>query len=236
VLALAYWRAPGLPQTLEAVPLEYFVRAVDWAKARPEIDPRRVGVLGWSRGAEAALLLASHDADVKAVIALAPTANVWSGLNPARMADADAAWTFGGRPLPALVPVGGPGTTSLKDLFVHGLDHAGEHPETAIPVEKINGPVLMLTGVDDPIWPSSRMAELAMARLDERGFPFDHRHVDYPDAGHLVFAAEGADLSRISPAARAMLGGSESANAAARSASWPLALDFTDQALKGKAR
>ncbi|MEP7359170.1 MAG: DUF2141 domain-containing protein, partial [Anaerolineales bacterium] len=42
VLALAWWKEPGLPLTLENVPLEYFDRAIAWAKARPEVAPERI--------------------------------------------------------------------------------------------------------------------------------------------------------------------------------------------------
>ena len=45
-LGLAYFRAPGLPQTLENNPLETFVRALDWLAKQPSVDPKRIGVLG----------------------------------------------------------------------------------------------------------------------------------------------------------------------------------------------
>jgi hypothetical protein len=57
-LSLAYFGAKGLPATLQNIPLEYFAQALAWLRARPETDPRFVGVLGASRGAEAALLAA----------------------------------------------------------------------------------------------------------------------------------------------------------------------------------
>src|SRR6202012_2745156 len=73
VLALAYWKEPGLPQSLEGVPLEYFDRAIDWAKKQPGIAAPRIAVLGWSRGAEAALLAASRNKDIHAVVAISPS-------------------------------------------------------------------------------------------------------------------------------------------------------------------
>lgn len=54
VLALAYFGAPGLPPGLVDVPLEYFSRGLDLLAARA---PGRLGVLGGSRGGEAALLV-----------------------------------------------------------------------------------------------------------------------------------------------------------------------------------
>src|SRR5436190_8911503 len=82
-LGLAYFQAPGLPSTLENIPLEYFMRAIDWLAQQPSVDPRRIGVLGGSKGAEMALLLASRDRRLKAVVAAAPSSVVWAGVDNA---------------------------------------------------------------------------------------------------------------------------------------------------------
>jgi dienelactone hydrolase len=70
-LALAYFKAPGLPSRLDDVPLEYFERAIRFARHRPGVD--RVVVSGSSRGGEAALLLgATYPALVRGVVAIVP--------------------------------------------------------------------------------------------------------------------------------------------------------------------
>lgn len=56
-LGLAYFNEPGLPDKLERIPLEYFTKAINWLRGKPEGDSRRVVVWGVSRGSEAALLL-----------------------------------------------------------------------------------------------------------------------------------------------------------------------------------
>lgn len=45
--------------------------ALDWLKRRPEVDPRRIGVVGHSVGAAAALLVASRRDDLSAVVSIA---------------------------------------------------------------------------------------------------------------------------------------------------------------------
>ena len=58
-LALGYFQEPGLPQCLCSIPLEYFARAVGWLRAQPVARGRPVILVGGSRGAEGALLIAS---------------------------------------------------------------------------------------------------------------------------------------------------------------------------------
>ena len=69
-LALAYFGAPGLPETLEQIPLEYLDRALAWLDASPGVPRGGVVIQGGSKGAELALLLASRHADVIGVIAI----------------------------------------------------------------------------------------------------------------------------------------------------------------------
>jgi acetyl esterase/lipase len=59
-LALAYFKAPGLPQTLRDIPLEYLTSALEVLRAQPGMDPDHVLIAGDSRGGEAALLLGAH--------------------------------------------------------------------------------------------------------------------------------------------------------------------------------
>ena len=46
--AVQYFDAPGLPESLERIPLEYFDTAIRWLTNRPEVLGGRVGVLGIS--------------------------------------------------------------------------------------------------------------------------------------------------------------------------------------------
>lgn len=74
VLGLAYFKLPGLPHQLRRVPLEYFQGALEWLRRQPEVDPKRIAVLGASRGSEAALLSGAYFPRlVSAVIALVPS-------------------------------------------------------------------------------------------------------------------------------------------------------------------
>jgi dienelactone hydrolase len=57
-LTVAYFDWPGLPPALDGIPLEYFQTAGKILASQPQVDPAHVVGMGYSRGSEAALLLA----------------------------------------------------------------------------------------------------------------------------------------------------------------------------------
>jgi uncharacterized protein len=239
VLALAYWRAPGLPQSLENVRLEYFKQAIDWLKARPDVDPQRVGILGMSRGAEGALLAASTYPEIKAVIAVAPSSYSWpnSGMNMGSGGAAgprNPAWTLGGKPVPFLTQKTPPVDAPPGNLppYEAALADAPRNGGDEIQVERINGPVLLFSGEADTVWPVKLMGDRIMSRLKARDFGYAYNHLAYPGAGHIPLFGDPAGAPSGYAAVGAIMGGTDEANAAARRDAWPKALAFFDQALK----
>ncbi|MGE5334424.1 MAG: acyl-CoA thioester hydrolase/BAAT C-terminal domain-containing protein, partial [Nitrososphaerota archaeon] len=189
-LALAFFGADGLPPHLADIPLEYFETALDWMVTRPEVRGARCSLLGTSRGAELALLLGATFPRVGAVIAYAPSGVLWGAVGAS-----GPAWTYHGKPLP-IVPdrvspeldasIAARAPVSAAPWYQHNLaDEAALAPAT-IAVERIAGPVLLISGDDDQMWPSSLMAERIMRRLAAHHFAWPYRHLRYADAGHLI--------------------------------------------------
>lgn len=238
-LALAYWAEQGLPQTLERIPLEYFDKGVDYLIRRPDVLDHGVGVLGWSRGSEAALLVGTRNRKVKAVIAIAPSGIVWDGLDFAHMETESSAWTAGGKPLPFITPdptVYRPGAP-MTPMFAATLPLADRRPETAIPVEKIRGSVMLISGMDDQLWPSTRLSDRIIGRLQAEKFRYPYEHLAYPGAGHAIFVgAPDSIMSRYMSGPNPMMGGTPQANRKAWEDNWPKAIAFLDKALKGDAQ
>ena len=168
-LAVAYFGAPGLPQKLSAIPLEYFERALEWLAAQPGVDASRLVVLGGSRGSEAAELLAVHDPDqVHAVIAASPS-NVVGCAFP----DCEgSAWTIGGSPVPY--------TRTWDD------PRASDNPAAVIPMGSIRARVLLVCGEPDTVWSSCDFARAATATLDADPAAPVHELVAVPEAGHYI--------------------------------------------------
>ncbi len=227
VLALAYYRLPGQPQRFELIPLETFTRALDWLKAHDGVDPARLAIMGTSKGAEAALLVASRRADISAVVAAVPSQVAWQGFDWSFAPVKTSSWSEGGKPVPFL-PITTVGWNG--DIYGPSLAEAAQHPEAAIPVERIAGPVLLLCGEEDKLWPSCPMARAVKARRDQQGNAPTTTLLAYPDAGHFGVGPalpEGREV----PAMITMFGGSEAGNVAARADGWPRTVAFLKQAL-----
>ena len=66
---------------------------------------------------------------------------------------------------------------------LEALRDPGAVARAAIAVEKIRGPVLLISGADDQMWPSAAMGEDIRLRLKAAGHPFEVRHLRYDGPG-----------------------------------------------------
>lgn len=191
-LSLAYFGAEELPTELREIPLEYFEQAFGWLKARLAIQGLRIAVAGASRGGELALLLASRMKSICAVVGIVPCCFVNGSYGP-NPDDVGAAWTFGGEGLPYFSSqlareIGEKlrkcWETGGTDGCVDFLLGESRLKETLIPVAEINGPVLLLSGDGDRIWPSAFYGDVIMNILGREEFRFLHEHHHYEGCGH----------------------------------------------------
>lgn len=227
-LALAYFNYDGLPATLANIPLEYFETAIKWLQAQKNVRADRIAVVGASRGGELALLLGATFPEIKAVVAYVPS----NAPGPAEDSIRPA-WTFHGKPLP----------------YVHDYDTiisaargdpaaAETTSQAATPVERINGPVLLISGKDDRLWPTFQMANQILARLLEHQHPFPDQHLSYEGAGHLILQMVPylpTTAERSPPPITAYInyyGGTPTGDASAAADSWPRVLAFLKQNLR----
>jgi acetyl esterase/lipase len=126
VLVLSYYRLPGQPQRFELVPLETFYRALDWLAARADVDAARIAIVGASKGAEAALLVASRRRDVRAVVAAMPSHVVWNGFDWEMSVVKTSSWSEGGESVPYL-PITEFSWTG--DVYSGALANLSRHPQ-----------------------------------------------------------------------------------------------------------
>lgn len=191
-LSLPYTQREGLPKLPEEINLEYFEKALAWLKKQPEVDPNKIIVMGASRNAELALLLASvFPRSISGVVAYAPSAVSWSNtVLPYNSNELKSSWKYKGLDIP-YVPmdkISGNQLNSINMLeyWNKGLQKADFIGPAAIKVEKINGPILLFSGKDDQVWPSSIMADMIEKRLETNTFEHSFQNIKYENAGHLI--------------------------------------------------
>ncbi len=193
VLDLVYHGQPPLPRALEKIPLEYAKEAIDWATRQPGVDASRIGVFGTSKGAEYALLLASKYPGIKAVAAWTPSSVAWAGIS-FRTPFTRSSWTYNGFDvpyIPAKVDLSTIGRglklitgqpAALHDAYAAGFENDVEI--ATIEVEKISGPILLISGEDDKMWPAAMMSGMIVDRLKSHDFAFKYSHLNFEKTGH----------------------------------------------------
>jgi dienelactone hydrolase/NTP pyrophosphatase (non-canonical NTP hydrolase) len=252
VLALGYYGMPGLPQTLTSIPVEYFATALSYLADRADVTAGRIAVHGGSKGGEAALLIGSIYPAVRAVVSIVGGGLVTQGISQ----DVETGslleilrtpvpnWTYQGRELPylpnvvtprmeAAVAAGGPVSLGWA---APDLSDAAKVAEAAIPVERIAGPVLLISGADDQTY-GPAFQEAAAQRLAAARHPYPFRHVVHEGAGHLIAAPPYRPTTQSvfpGPGVPFQYGGTPAADAAARLATWHETLRFLDQALHSR--
>ncbi|GKV56130.1 acyl-CoA thioesterase [Sporosarcina sp. NCCP-2222] len=237
VLSLGYWGMDPLSSELVNIPLELVGNAIQWLKQKKEIATDFIGMHGTSKGAELALLAAVHFKEIKAVVALNGSPVALCGIVPwTDEAELPPAWTFEGKPI----------SYARRDNSVEiaktcsALREAGKNPlrtwydyltadpeitkQATIPVENINGPILLISGMEDACFDSVGLNEIAMKRLGTNKFKHEYEHLTYERAGHEI------GIPNISISASEFTGGTKFDTAQASQDSWEKTIDFFKRA------
>jgi lysophospholipase L1-like esterase len=235
VLSLAYFNYTSpldnssLPDVLDMIPMEYFGKAIRWLQSQPGVDPKRIGMIGFSAGGTAALLAGTIYPQIKTVIAFSAPTYTWDGDG------GGSSFSYQGKPVPfassdSIYKYDAPFTTAVnsgKDPMavmpseVASIKADTEIGAAIIPVEKIKGSVLLISGDRDSQLSGPVYGELAVDRLKAHNFSFPYRHIMNPGAGHLIsfpYAQRSIEIEQG--------GGSPQANAQAAAVIWPVVLEY----------
>lgn len=221
----------SLPDEAELIPLDYFDRAIEWLLNRQRVDGR-LGIHGHSIGMTIGLILATRREVVETV----------AGTN-----GFDFVTDFGGgsilqedgEPLEALAarPVdtertqrGRQWAPAWQTRYESLSDERRE--AVTIPVEEVDASVLLITGEDDALVPSTAAAERIVGRLEAHENTYSIEHRSYTDAGHVILSPYRPTQNRdFDPANGWELGGTTRGAARADEQSWERRLSWFDDHL-----
>lgn len=246
--AVAYFGRAGLPDEPLNVPLEYFGKAIEWMKTNDAVESDKIGVIGWSKGGEGALLIGSTFPDVKAVVSIAGSGVVFQGI--ARDYHIiKSPWSLNGKEVPYVRFMETPlfilqmitteifsGPLRLESMFIDSLKNRTATNSAKIYINLINGPVMIISGEDDGFWPSGQLSKMASKVRQGSDYSALDWYLVYPDAGHNLgipnLPTTGNCL--IMPGNLTLyLGGNPDKDARASTDSWNRMLQFLDLNLMG---
>lgn len=176
-------------KNLDCVPLEYVENAIAWLKAQ---GYEKIAVDGLSKGSEYALLAASRFEDVTCVVARVPSYFVSEGMIGKKGPSGTSCWSYRGEEL-ACTPYKVRDFHVIRQLLTHGEFNLMEYnagkdvtEASIIPVENINGPVLLISTRADTVWPSAEQAEVIAETLRAQDFPYEVKSLTYEHVSHFT--------------------------------------------------
>ncbi|MEO7069681.1 MAG: acyl-CoA thioester hydrolase/BAAT C-terminal domain-containing protein [Nostocoides sp.] len=187
-LSLRWFGEVPQPASLQEVPIESFRPSLDRLAGLSD----RLGLVGTSFGALAALLLGIADERLNTVVALAPSHLVWATptLTVEDKPIERSAFSWQGDPLHFMPGVDqttwhGPDFTTLRQAYEASLRTFPTRERNAvIAVEQITADLIVASGGDDAVWPSAAAAQQIKARRAAYGM--DTTVLHEPEAGHRV--------------------------------------------------
>lgn len=191
-LSLAYFNSENLNKELENIPLEYFIDTVKWLKEHPNTNGE-VHLVGYSKGAELALLLASIYNEFTSVVAGAPGRYITSGMKDGVFAPVNG-WLLGNKALPYIknkYPLkmffdyikSTIKKESISFLVIWEKTLAQKEIEKfEIKTSNISCPIFLISGEDDQLWPSSRFSRSIEESRSNKYDCFEY----YKEGGHFI--------------------------------------------------
>ncbi|MCP4213750.1 MAG: hypothetical protein GY765_03790 [bacterium] len=145
-------------------------------------------------------------------------------------------WSFKGKPLP-FVPwvkvesvvkqlmAKNPKQVAIAPCYLEGLKDEAAVSRAVIAVEKTNGPILLVSGEDDRMWPSALMCRMVEKRLKQHKFRYDYRNLEFKNSGHNI-SPPGYMITTGEEDEVYAMGGNPGNNAHAQDGTWKAILSF----------
>lgn len=177
-LAIGYFGRDNTSEVLDRISLNAIYDSIMKVARNPKINQQKIALIGGSKGAELILNLASRYPEFTSVVAIVPSHVSFPATT---ILSATSSWNYNNEQVP-FVPMTWSATPAALKQDLHGafsiMLEDDEAVKTAeIPVEKINGPILFLSATEDELWPSKKMSERMMERLEQQKFTHSYQHI-----------------------------------------------------------
>ncbi|NMM61704.1 acyl-CoA thioester hydrolase [Clostridium sp. P21] len=193
VLLLAYFGVRDLNESLEMVPIEYFINAIEFIKEKYKIADNQVIVIGQSKGGEVALLLTNY-MDSAITIALVAGCYVFQGLPrdifSMSMAQSKSSWTFNNKELPYIkFDFNKDDIEDAKNKYfckIHEKSiEKNFNRDAVINIDNYKGKVFFLSAENDSYWPSKKMSNTLIENSKNKN---NLSHITLDVKGHYLLS------------------------------------------------
>ena len=183
-LAIGYFGTKETPNKLDRISLNSIHDAIINVSKNPKINSQKIAIIGGSKGGELVLNLASYFDDIDAVVALSASHISFPAIT---MMSKTSSWTLNDKQLPfAPIPYSAVRPMiagNLLEAYNIILENKEAVEKALIPVENINGAILLLSPTDDELWPSKEMSNKIIERLKSKDFKNHFEHI-VVEGGH----------------------------------------------------
>lgn len=185
LLVVGYFGLPGIPAGLDRIELSGVLQAIEEARRHSAVHTEKISVLGVSKGAELALVLASRSARISTVVAVVGSEVVFAS---PQWYSTGSSWRWQGQDLP-FVPFDWRSALPLLQGNIRqgheiALQNQQAYQQALIPVQQMQADVLFISGTADELWPSSEMSDRMMQRLQQHQYPYRYQHLKKAGGGH----------------------------------------------------
>lgn len=195
-LALGYFKTKNSNKSLNRIALENIKAAINWLF---ESGYKRIGIEGYSKGSEYAAAAAIEFHELSCVILKTPSHFYSEGMN-GKTPSGTSCWSYYGKELP-YTPYKTRKLPVIKEIIrnkeynILAVNTDKRiHPDSLIPIEKIEAPVLMFSTKADTIWPSKISCEKLEERLTIHHFSYPHKHICFEHMSHIMLENCGKSL------------------------------------------
>jgi dienelactone hydrolase len=181
-LSVSLFRAEGLPDGVEEIPLDMFANAVNYIKKVKGV--KHIYAYGASIGSLAVAVAAIHMHEIEKLILVSPSHAIFRGTPDKKHMSNHSAFYWRGEELPYV-------NLNLEHKKMWQAYHDAYmekevEDKAALPVEQMKADVLFVASEDDESWPAAYSVRYMEKRLKDNNYTYKYKSLIYKNASHLL--------------------------------------------------
>lgn len=195
-LAFALFKTKHTGKNLDMVPIERVKKGIDFLK---EKGYKKIALDGTSKGAEYAFACALAYKDISCVVVKTSSWFYSEGLK-GKEPTGNSCWSKDGKSIP-FTPYKTRKINVLKSIWKNKEFNILEintgkkiNPESIIPIQNLQVPILMFSTKVDTVWPSYESCEKMIETLKKNEYKYPFKHIAFEHMSHMMLEYCGKEI------------------------------------------